>query len=281
MAFLDAVTEAIKQLAASVSISPSRLAGVGIGAPGLIDAKRGLVHHLVNVAGWREVPLAATLSRRLHCRCAVDNDVNLITLGEWRAGAGRGVNNLVCLTLGTGVGGGIVMGGRLQRGVSGSAGEIGHTVLDPKGRVCACGNRGCLESFVSTRPILRQARGLLQRGDRRLSRAIAQNGGRLTPEVVSRVAATGGRAAQEIWNTLGFWLGVGIGNIVNALNPERVIIGGGVSQAWVRFIPAFRRSFRKVAMQVPARAATVTRAKLGDTAGIIEASMLIRERMRD
>jgi len=244
----------------------------------LIDAKRGLVHHLVNVPGWKDVPLAAALSRRLHCRCAVDNDANLTTLGEWRWGAGRGCRDLVCLTLGTGVGGGLVMGGHLVRGASGSAGEIGHMVVDPDGDPCACGKRGCLESFVSTRTIRRQAKRLLERGDRKLAQAVARCGGRLTPEAVSRAAAAGDRAAQQIWNTLGFWLGVGIGNVVNAFNPERVIIGGGVGKAWPCFVPALRKSFRKVAMRVPAGAATIKRAALGDAAGIIGASAFVRQR---
>jgi len=151
-------------------------------------------------------------------------------------------------------------------------------VLDPQGGPCACGNRGCLESFVSIRSIRREAKRLLKRGDRKLAQAVERCGGRLTPEAVSRAAAAGDRDAQQIWNTLGFWLGVGIGNIVNAFNPERVIIGGGVSNAWPRFIPALRKSFRKVAMRVPARAATIHKAALGDAAGIIGASAFVRQR---
>ena len=131
--FVEQAARAVDALARTVGIRPAQLRGVGIGAPGPVDVERGLVYVLVNVPGWRNVPLARTLERRLACRCFVDNDVNVMALGEWRFGAGRGSRHLVCLTLGTGVGGGLILNGQLFRGARGAAGELGHMVIDPRG----------------------------------------------------------------------------------------------------------------------------------------------------
>lgn len=274
-AFVPALSRTVKGLARSVGVPTSRLRGVGIGAPGLIDVPRGVVHHLVNVPGWRNVPLARRLTERLGCPCVVDNDVNLVALGEWSLGAGRGAHHLVCLTLGTGVGGGLVLGGRLYRGASGSAGEIGHMVVEPGGRRCACGSRGCLETLVGSAAIVRAARAALLQGARTLRRLTRQAHGPLTPEVVYQAAASGDRAAQRIWSEVGCWLGVGIANLVNLLNPDRVVIGGGVAGAWRFLAPAMQRTVRAQAMVVPGRAVRIVHGQLGDKAGVIGAAVLV------
>jgi glucokinase len=263
-AFVAGIHRAVEQLAASTGLAPTRLAGVGIGVPGLVDAQHGIVHMLVNVPGWREVPLASRLRARLHRPVFIDNDVNLVTLGEWCYGAGRGARILVGLTLGTGVGGGLVLDGSLYRGVSGAAGELGHMVLDPHGPRCACGARGCLEAHVGAAAVVRMAR-----------QAHVAHHGRLTPERLAGLARRGDRAARAVWQQVGCLLGRGLAGVINLLNPDRIVVGGGVANAWPLFATTLQRTIHAEAMPVPARAVRVVRAQLGEQAGIIGAAVLV------
>ena len=274
-AFVDAVSRAVASIAEDVGIRPAQLRGVGIGAPGPVDIRRGVVHALVNVPGWQDVPLRRWLERRLRCRCAVDNDANLWTLGEWRFGAGRGARVLVCVTLGTGVGGGLIFGGRLHHGVAGSAGEIGHMVIDPAGSRCGCGRRGCLEAHVGTAAILAMGTRAIRRGAGPLRTLARKAGGRLTPALISQAARHGDAAAKQIWVDVGRALGLGLSNIVNLLNPDRLVIGGGVANAWPHFAPTMMRTVRQEAMEVPARAVRIVRAHLARDAGIVGAAVLV------
>jgi glucokinase len=170
----------------------------------------------------------------------------------------------VCLTLGTGIGGGLIVHGRLDRGASGSAGEIGHMTIVPDGRRCACGSRGCLETLIGSSAVVREGRAALRRGS-----------SRLTPELLSRAARAGDRAARQVWVRFGEWLGIGVANLVNLLNPDRVVIGGGIARAWPLFYPSLARTVRARAMEVPARAARIVRGQLGDQAGIIGGAVLV------
>lgn len=276
-AFVEGVTAAFTALARATR---SRLRAVGIGAPGLIDARRGRIHQLVNVPGdWRGVRLGALVERKLRCRCVIDNDVNVIALGEWSFGAGRGTQHSVYVTLGTGVGGGLVVNGRLVRGAIGSAGEIGHTNLALAGPRCACGRRGCLEAFVSTRAILRRARRAI-RGGAAVLRSLGAREGALTPEVVARAAASGDRAARQIWHEVGVCLGRGLANVINMLNPQRIVIGGGVAKAWRFFAPSMNATLEVYAFDASLSAVRVVRAQLGDRAGIVGGAVLAQEQER-
>ena len=268
-AFVEGIHRAVEQLAASAGLTLARLAGVGIGVPGLVDARRGIVHMLVNVPGWREVPLAHRLRARVQRPVFIENDANLVTLGEWCCGAGRGARALIGLTLGTGVGGGLVLNGSLYRGVSGAAGELGHTVLDLRGPRCACGARGCLEAHVQAAAIIRMARA-----------ANVACRGRLTPERLADLARRGNRQACAVWQQVGYLLGRGLAGVVNLLNPDRIVIGGGVANAWPLFAQALQRTIRAEAMPVSARSVRVVRAQLGEQAGIIGAAVLVWDKTR-
>ncbi len=276
-AFVDGISRSVESLAASVGVAPRRLAGVGIGAPGPVDVERGIVHSLVNVPGWHDVPLGGRLARRLRCRCLVDNDVNLFTLGEWRFGAGRGAQDLIGLTLGTGVGGGLMFDGRLYRGAAGSAGEIGHMVIDPGGRRCGCGARGCLEAQVGTKAIRAMALEAAGRSSGTLKTLIRSSRGRITPELVNVAAGRGDAGAKRIWREVGRSLGVALGNLINALNPDRIVVGGGVAKAWRFFYPTLMGTVRAQAMAVPVRAVRIVPARLGDRAAILGAALLARQ----
>ena len=273
--FVKRVGRAVEALSRSVGVRPSRLQGIGVGAPGPVDVQRGMIHFMVNVPGWREVPLGRLLERRLHCPCLVDNDVNLFTLGEWRFGAGRGADALVGMTLGTGVGGGLVFDGVLYRGCRGAAGEVGHMVIDPRGRRCGCGRRGCLEAQVGTAAILNMGAQAIRRQGGLLREGVRRAGGRLTPELISRAAAKGDRHAKAIWTEVGRRLGIGLANLVNLLNPDRIVIGGGIGNAWRWFAPTALSTVRSEAMAVHARAVRIVRAQLGNAAGVVGATVLV------
>ena len=273
--FVEGVARAVETLSRAAGVRPSQLRGVGVGAPGPVDVERGLVHFLVNVPGWREVPLSRALERRLHCRCVIDNDVNVFALGEWRFGAGRGAHNLVCLTLGTGVGGGLMFNGLLYRGSGGAAGELGHMVINPRGNRCGCGARGCLEAEVGTAAILRMGRRAIREGAEPLTTLARAAHGHLTPELISEAARRGDARARRIWVEVGRWLGVGLANVANLLNPDRIVIGGGVANAWGHFAPTMRRTVRQQALAVSARAAHIVQARFGNHAGIVGAAVLV------
>jgi len=273
-AFVDGIARTVERLAHVVGVRTTQLRGVGVGAPGLIDCRQGVVHSLVNVSGWRDVPLAGLLSRRLGVRVAVDNDVNLVALGEWRFGAGRGARDLVCVTLGTGVGGGLIIDGELYRGISGAAGELGHMVIDARGPRCGCGRRGCFEALVGTAAILRLGRRAVM-GSPQLRALVRKAHGRLMPRLIGRAARAGDPAAQRVWVEIGRRLGIGLASVVNVLNPERIVIGGGVSHNWTSFYPTLIKTLRAEAMDVPGRAVRVVRTALGDHAGIIGAAVLV------
>ena len=279
-AFIEGVAGAIETLVPSRGQQAHRLCGVGIGAPGLVDAARGFVYSLVNVNGWRHIPLATRLARRVRVPVFVDNDVNLVALGEQRFGAGRGVRHLICLTLGTGVGGGLVLGGALYRGATGSAGEVGHMVVNPRGRRCACGARGCLEAHVGTAAIVSLGRRALRHGSQVLNRLAHQASGSLTPALIAEAARCGDPAARHIWVEIGRWLGVGLANLANLFNPERIVIGGGVANAWRWFYPTLITTLRAQAMDVPGRTVRVVRAQLGDRAGMLGASVLVWSKLK-
>lgn len=253
-----------------------RVGGVGVGVPGLVDVERGLVHTLVNIRGWRRVPLRRLMQVALRMPAVVDNDVNLMALAEARHGAGRGAQALVCVAMGTGVGGGLVLEGRLFRGATSSAGEIGHVPIRPDGPRCRCGGRGCLEAYVGNRRIVARAGALM-----RQRRAASRRGMAPAPEALSRAADRGDRLAQAVWRAVAQDLGVALVGVVNFLNPDRIVIGGGVAQAGRWLWKPLRRLVRERAMAVPARAVRIVPAALGPSAGVVGAATLVREEMRN
>lgn len=262
--FVEGVSAAAGALAGSLRIRPGQLCGIGVGAPGWVDAPRGVVRSMVNVPGWHDVPLRRLLERRLGCRCAVDNDANLFTLAEHRFGAGRGAAHMVGLTLGTGVGGGIIVDGALYRGADGGAGEAGHMVIDPRGGRCGCGRRGCLETWVGAAAIVRLGRTALRRRT-----------GPLTPRMIGDAARAGNARARAVWAEVGRRLGIGAANLANLLNPQRIVIGGGIANNWALFSPALLKTLRAEAMASSGRTVRVLPARLGDRAGIVGAAVLV------
>ena len=181
----------------------------------------------------------------------------------------------MCLTLGTGIGGGLILDGVMCRGARGAAGELGHMVIDPRGHRCGCGRQGCLEAYVGTAEILRKGHRLLHRASTPLRAAVRQSGGRLSPQLLSEAARDGDPGARRLWKEIGQALGIGLANVVNLLNPDRIVVGGGVANAWRWFAPTMRKVVRKEAIGISARSARIVRARLGNRAGIVGAAVLV------
>lgn len=233
---IDVLVGIVNYLVEEAKINRDKLFGVGVGLAGIVDARNGVLR-FSPIFGWRDVPLAELIGSRLNVQIYIDNDVNTLTLNEQLFGSGQGISNFLTVTIGRGVGLGIVVNGQLYRGVNGGGGEFGHTVFDKDGQLCACGNRGCLETFVSDPALLRLASEASARGE--ILEEI------LTMDDLIQSAHMGNAASCQIFNQAGEKLGHGIANLINILSPEEIIISGeGVRAAELMFKP-MRNSISK------------------------------------
>ncbi|WP_422448962.1 ROK family protein [Thermoanaerobacterium sp. DL9XJH110] len=248
--------------------------GIGLGIPGLVDSERGISRFAGNL-GWENVPVVEKIKEDFEVPIFMDNDVRVATLGEKYFGAGKNVDNLICITVGTGVGSGIIIGGKLFRGSSGSAGEIGHITVFKDGLYCNCGNRGCLEVYASATGIARRAREYIQAGNYTVM--ISLVGGdlsKITAETVSKAYDLKDRLAVKIMDETAEILGIGIANYIDLINPEMVIIGGGVSLAGERLLEPLRKYVRLRAMRNVAENVQIVKAELGDESGMVGSAAL-------
>lgn len=262
--------------AAAELVGKNGVRGVGIGCAGCIDAEKGIVRFSPNLPLWKDVPLKAFMERALGISCVIDNDVNMMALAESRYGAARGALNVCCITLGTGVGGGLLFGGELYRGQSMSAGELGHIQVEPEGPPCNCGNRGCLERYIGKDGLVRFAK-LAMRGKRSALAQIRE----MTPADIADAAKRGDEVAKKVWEKAGCYLGLGMVGIVNLLNPDVIVVGGGIGNAGNLLLNPARKTVRKRALPVPGRHVRIVRAALGEDAGVIGAATEVFERKRD
>jgi glucokinase len=248
------------------------LGGVGIGCPGPLDLDRGVVIATPNL-GWRDYPIRGRISEALSLPASLDNDANCATYGEYWQGVGRGAKCLVGVTLGTGIGGGLILEGRVVRGVSSAAGEIGHTTIDFTGRRCACGNYGCLEAYASGPNIAARAREGLRAGYDSVLRSLVDDDlDRLTAATVYDALVQGDEYAQEVMNETAKILGAGIANVVNLLNPDRVVIVGGVTRAGEYLMAPLRSEVRRRAFEAAVSHCQILPGALPETAGVIGAA---------
>jgi len=250
----------------------------GMGAPGPLDTGTGVVIEMPNF-GWKNVPFGELIEKELGIRTYLDNDANAAAFGEWWAGAGVGAEALVCFTLGTGVGGGIVVNGNVYRGVSDAAAEFGHMIVEPRGRKCNCGKSGCLEAYASATAISKKGRK--KAGEGGASAILELAGGdevNITSELVTRAAAGGDSVALEILEEAAWYLALGVSNVMNALNPDIVVIGGGVIGAGELLFDPLRRFVSELTFDTIDNAASIVPAKLGIKAGTVGAAGIAMRR---
>lgn len=262
--------------------APAPVGSVGVGIAGQVEPTTGLVHHAPNLR-WRDYPLGARLSEALGVPVSVANDVRTIALGEWRYGAGVGCENMLSLVIGTGIGGGAVVDGRLLEGAGHAAGEIGHSTLVAGGRACHCPARGCFEAYVSGWAIAERLEEAT-RGSPALAAALRANAsgphGASSPFALERSAAAGSPEAKRFLAQLSAEFSSGVVGLVNAFNPERVVAGGKIVEGFPEFVDAAQEAVRRQC-QPPAARAEVVRSRLQEDAGILGAALLARERATD
>ena len=247
-----------------------RVRALSVVVPGTVRAEEGIVSKAPNVPALDGFRLAAALGGELRLPVILENDANAAAVGEMWQGAGRGHKSVVCMTLGTGVGGGIIIDGKLLRGIDGSAGEIGHMSIEPFGAPCGCGSRGCLEVYASATAIARMAREALPQ----YPHSTLPASGRLTAKDIYESGMAGDELALEVFRRMGMYLGIGMANLVNILNPEVIVVGGGVADGWNLFINHAREQMLARAFPEPGRRVTVARAEQGDDAGLLGAAHL-------
>lgn len=247
----------------------------GVGCAGLIDTDKGRLSSSPNLPAWENTPLRRIAERAFGVYTIVDNDANGAAYGEFCLGAFKGVRHLVFITLGTGVGGGVVTDGRLLRGSANYAAELGHTAISVDGPKCRCGSRGCLEAYVGTYGIVRSAReALRERKSRVLKGWIEKDGRRLTPQLVFEAARRRDAVASAVVRDVGKHLGVGIASLVNIFNPEVVVLGGGVSGSFDVLKPYIERTVHRRAFAESARISRIAPSVLGNDATAVGAAML-------
>jgi glucokinase len=248
-----------------------KISALSVAVPGTVDFEAGIVITAPNIPCLNDFPLGAALQSELQWPAFVENDANAAAVGEMWQGAGRGYRHLVCVTLGTGVGGGIILDGELWRGIDGSAGEIGHIGVDPfSGIPCPCGSSGCLEVYASATAIVRmtcEARS-------GYPTSVLHAGGGLTSEKIYQAGLEGDELAVEVFRRMGVYLGIGLASLVNLLNPEIIVIAGGVSSGWELFEKHINQQVKERAFLRPAQRVKITRAERGDDAGLLGAAQL-------
>jgi len=251
-----------------------RLAGVGIGAPGSIRAARGTVVAPPNLPGWTEVAMVEPVSRAVGTPVTLDNDANAAAVGEFWCGAGRGTRDMAMLTLGTGIGGGVVLSGTLWRGRNENAGELGHKIVIPEGRTCKCGQRGCLEAYASAATTAQRAEELLAAGRKSTLGAVVARGEKLTSKHICAAARTGDELAREVWDETCRLLAVACVNLQHTLNFERIILAGGMSAAGADLLNPVREHFERQMWADIGDRPEIVLAELGNDAGFVGAAYL-------
>lgn len=262
---ISGLCQNIKRILSMAGISKENILGIGFGLPGPIDSRKGIVHYFPNIKGWHNVALRRIIQKKMGLAVFIDNDANLMSLAEARLGAAKGKKNIVGITLGTGVGGGILVDGSLYRGSGLVAGELGHIPLNENGPKCNCGGIGCLERYIGNRYILENAR-----------KAFGKN---ISLEDLSLLANQGSGKAKKIWRGVAGHLGIALTAVVNFFNPDTIVIGGGVSSAGRIILDNVRKVIKVRAMPTHGKSVKVVKAKLGNDAGILGAGLLVKEEL--
>jgi glucokinase len=252
-------------------LSKREIGGIGIGAPGVLDLERGLTLFLPNLSGtWPEVPLRDTLAKAVGLPVAILNDVRSITFGEWKFGAGQGVDTMACFAVGTGIGGGLVVNGQLHLGIGGTGGELGHQTIDFNGPPCGCGNRGCLEAYASGPAIASMGmKAVVQGRTTIIGEMVDFDINKISPDIIAQAASEGDEIAQTIIEDAGFYIGVAAANVCVSVGPRKIVIAGGVSRIGDPILEPIRETIRERVTIMPVEQVEVVQATLGNNAGVM------------
>jgi glucokinase len=266
------IDRVITETVAETNASRDDVIGIGIGAPGPLDREKGIVIVAPNL-GWRNFPLRDRITQKLSLPATLDNDANCATVGEWWQGAARGGTNVIGMTIGTGIGGGLIIDGKLFHGASDVAGEIGHTTIELNGRYCKCGNYGCLEAYASGPAIATRAREVLMREETAsmLPSMVGNAPEAITAETVYKAAQLGDAVANEIVRDTARYLGAGIANLLNIINADVVVVAGGVTQAGDTLFLPLQAEVRRRAFRPAVDATRIVAGELPGTAGVVGA----------
>ncbi len=279
-AVLERMADLVRRLLAEAGTDITQLDAIGIGLPGVLDLDRGATRFLPNLPGaWRDIPVVHRMEAHLGRPTFLLNDVRAFTLGELTFGVGRGVDNLVCMAIGTGIGGGLAFGGRLYLGLDGTAGEVGHQTILPDGPRCGCGNNGCLEALASGPAIAGMGMKAVRQGLTTRIRDLA--GGdlnRITPELIHEAAEAGDEVAAYIFERAGTYIGIAVANLITICSPQMVIIGGGVAQAGDWLLNPIRCTVQQRARVTPIEKVQIVQAGLGTRAGVMGAAQWARQK---
>jgi glucokinase len=260
---ISAIIASIDLILKDNRVKKSEILGVGLGLPGPVDNKKGIVHFFPNIPGWRKVSLKGILEKNLGLPVYIDNDAKLMCLAESRVGSARGFKNALCLTLGTGIGSGLIINSEIYRGRDNASGEFGHVPLNEKGPRCNCGGIACLEAYIGNKRVLKQVRKLFRRN--------------ISLEELSALAKKGNKKAKQVWIDVGRRLGIALAGVVNLLNLDAIVIGGGVANAGSILFSSVREAIKMRAMDVQARRVKIYKAELGSNAGIVGAAIIVAE----
>ena len=279
-AVIQRIVQLIQELCEESRVSARLIKGIGIGVPGTPDIETGVIQFLPNLPGkWLNVPLQAIIERQVQLPVALINDVRAITLGEWTFGAGRGAETVVCLAIGTGIGGGIVVNGQFHLGIGGTAGEFGHQVVEVNGLPCGCGGRGCLELYASGPAMAAMGVKEVMHGHTtRIGELVDQDLNRITAEVIAQAAREGDPIAKGIIQRVGMYLGIAVGNILGVISPQRVIFGGGVSRAGDLLLTPIVQTVTERVHVIPVQKVEFLLAELGINGGLIGAALWAKRR---
>ena len=277
----DRADEVVRAMVESAEECRDHVKGLGkvlalaIAVPATVSAEKGIILKAPNVPALDGFRIVATLENELNLETILENDANAAAVGENWLGASKGYNNSICVTLGTGVGGGIIIDSKVLRGVDGTAGEIGHICVEPFGAPCGCGSRGCVEQYSSATAVVRQTQELASQ----YPKSELQQKTRLTSKDVYEAGLEGDELALEVFRRQGFYLGIALGGLINILNPEVIAIGGRAAAGWDLFIPHLLEQVEHRAWREPRLRAKFEKAILGDDAGILGAAKLAFDKL--
>ncbi len=281
-AVIQSILESAGRALAQAGIATSELGAIGLGAPGLSNPETGILFTSPNLPGWQDVPLRDIIEKELGKKTFLINDANAAALGEFCFGAGQGVRHFIYITISTGIGGGIIIDGKIYTGASGAAGEVGHMTIDDNGPLCNCGNTGCWETLASGTALAREARRQIKEGARTSILDYADGDTeKVTAQVIHTAAEQGDDLAKELITRTGYYVGVGLANLINIFNPELIVIGGGLSNIGNMLLePAYKVAGER-AFKPAYQAVRFASAELGRDSGVLGAAAFALQEMRE